>query len=178
MIFTETNLLGSFIVEPEKISDERGFFARTFDKKIFGEKNICSNFVQSNISFNKKKGTIRGLHYQKNPFEEEKLVHCTHGSVFEVIVDLRPNSTTFKKWISIILDAENNKMLYVPKGCALGFQTLDDNVALNYHMSEYYQSSSSGGILWNDSDLNIKWPLVPTVISKKDLGLPTLKSII
>ena len=174
MIFTETNLLGSFIVEPEKISDERGFFARTFDKKIFGEKNICSNFVQSNISFNQKKGTLRGLHFQEKPYAENKLVRCTQGKVFEVLVDLRTNSPTYKKWIDVILSSENHKMVYVPEGFALGFQTLEDNTELFYQMSQYYEPNYSLGIIWNDPSLKISWPLVPTVISKKDQTLPLL----
>jgi len=174
MIFTETDLPGSFIIEPEKISDERGFFARTFDKKIFDEKNICSNFVQSNISFNQKKGTLRGLHFQEKPYTENKLVRCTQGKVFEVLVDLRTNSPTYKKWIDVILSSENHKIVYVPEGFALGFQTLEDNTELFYQMSQYYMPDYSKGIIWNDPSLKISWPLVPSVISKKDQTLPLL----
>ena len=127
MIFIETNLKGSFIIEPEKIEDERGFFARTWDKEIFEKRGLNPKLVQCNISFNKKKGTLRGMHYQIAPYEEAKLVRCTKGSVFEVMIDLRPKSETFKKWESVELNSENYKMLYVPEGFALGFQTLEDN---------------------------------------------------
>jgi len=170
MIFTETKLKGAFIIEPEKIEDERGFFARAWDKKIFEEKGINSNFVQANISFNKKKGTLRGMHYQAEPYEEAKLVRCIRGRVYEVMIDLRKNSETFMEWMGVELGAENYKMLYVPEGFALGFQTLEDDTELFYQMSQFYMPEYSRGVLWNDEAFKIAWPLEPTVISKRDLS--------
>lgn len=170
MIFTETKLKGSFIIEPEKVEDERGFFARSWDKKIFEERGLNSNLVQCNISFNKKKGTIRGLHYQTSPYEEAKLVRCTKGKVFEVMIDLRSKSETFMNWLGIELTSENYKMLYVPKGFALGLQTLGDNSELFYQMSQIYIPEYSRGIRWDDETFRISWPLKPTIVSEKDLS--------
>ena len=175
MIFTETKLQGSYIIELESIVDERGFFARSFDDKIFTNLGLVSNFVQCNVSFNEKKGTLRGLHFQEQPFAEDKLVRCTRGKVFEVLVDLRTNSDTYQKWISVTLDSKNYKMVYVPKGFALGFQTLENDTELFYQMSQYYNSDYSKGIRWDDPSLDIVWPLIPTIISKKDNTLPLLK---
>ena len=170
MIFTELELSGVFSINVEKLIDERGFFARSFDTKIFNDYGLKSNFVQCNISSNIKKGTIRGLHFQTKPYEEAKLVRCTQGKVFEVIVDIRKNSKTFLNSINIELSSENHTMIYVPEGFALGFQTLEDNCELFYQMSQYYMPEYAKGILWNDPKLNISWPLNPTVISKKDLS--------
>ena len=172
MIFLETKLSGAYIVEIEKIEDERGFFARTWDKKEFYKMGLDSEFVQFNISQNKKKGTIRGMHYQEKQYKESKIVACTKGRIFDVIVDLRPNSKTFKKWISIELSKNNYKMLYVPKGFAHGFQTLEDNSEVFYQISQYHNSESSRGIRWNDKTFQIKWPLDVTVISQKDSSNP------
>ncbi|MGI0073219.1 MAG: dTDP-4-dehydrorhamnose 3,5-epimerase [Nitrosotalea sp.] len=177
MIFTETKLKSSFIIEIEKVEDERGFFARSWDKKIFEERGLNSNLVQCDISFNKKKGTIRGLHYQISPYEEAKLVRCTKGKVFEVMIDLRPKSETFMSWFGIELNACNYKMLYVPEGFALGLQTLEDNTELFYQMSQIYMPEYSRGILWNDEIFRITWPLKSTVISKKDLSYTPFKKI-
>jgi dTDP-4-dehydrorhamnose 3,5-epimerase len=174
LIFTETNLKDSYFIEPERIIDERGFFARSFDQKIFSNLGFSNNFVQCNISFNKKKGTLRGLHFQEKPNSESKLVRCTKGKVFEVLVDIRPDSSTYRKWVSVILSSENRKMIFVPDGFALGFQTLEDDTELFYQMSQYYEPNSSRGIIWNDPCLKIPWPLNPTIISKKDQTLPLL----
>lgn len=176
MIFTETKLKGSFIIEPEKIEDERGFFARTWDNKTFEEYGLNSKLVQCNISFNKKKGTIRGMHYQAYPHEEAKLVRCTKGKAFEVMLDLRTHSNTHMQWLGIEITSENYKMLYVPEGFALGFQTLEYNTELFYQMSERYEPEFSRGIRWDDPSINISWPLKPTVISKKDLSFPILNN--
>lgn len=176
MIFTETKLRGSFIIEPEKVEDERGFFARTWDNKIFEEHGLNSKIVQCNISFNKKKGTIRGMHYQAYPHEEAKLVRCTKGKAYEVMIDLRTQSSTHMQWIGIEITAENYKMLYVPEGFALGFQTLEDNTELFYQMSERYAPEFSRGIRWDDPSIKISWPLKPTVISKKDLSFAALNN--
>ena len=175
MIFNETKLKGSYIIELEPITDERGFFARSFDEKIFSNLGLSNNFVQSNISFNQKKGTLRGLHFQEKPYGENKLIRCTQGKAFEILIDLRINSPTYKKSIDVILSSENHKMIYVPEGFALGFQTLEDNTELSYQMSQYYEPNYSRGIIWNDPSLKISWPLIPTVISKKDQTFSILK---
>ena len=174
MIFTETKLKGAYIIEPEKIEDERGFFARTWDQKKFSELGLNSKIVQCNISFNKKKGTLRGLHYQIAPYEEAKLVRCTQGKVFQVMVDLRPDSKTLHQWIGFELSAKNHKMLYVPEGFALGLQTLENNCELFYQMSQIYMPECARGIRWDEPTLRISWPLKPTVISKKDLSYTPL----
>ncbi len=166
--FRELSLKGAFLIELEKIEDERGFFARSWDKEIFEKKGLNSNLVQCNISFNKKKGTIRGMHFQKYPHEETKLIKCTKGKAFEVLVDNREDSKSFHKWIFVELSEEKIEMLYVPEGFALGFQTLSDDTELFYQMSEYFHQESSDGIKWNDPKIGIKWPLECTVISKKD----------
>lgn len=172
MIFTETKLKGAFMIEPEKLEDERGFFARTWDKKKFEEYGLNSKLSQCSISFNKKKGTLRGMHYQGTPYDEVKLIRCTKGKTFDVIIDLRPKSTTFKEWFGLELGEENYKMLYVPQGFAHGFQTLTDNTEVFYQISEYYMQNFSMGVRWNDPVFDIKWTLVPTVISKKDQSYP------
>lgn len=175
MIFTETKLRRAFIIEPEKLEDERGFFARTWDQKIFEEKGLESNLVQCNISFNKIKGTLRGLHYQAAPYEEDKLIRCTKGKIFVVLVDLKKDSKTFKQWETFELDDKNYKMLYIPKGFAVGYQTLEDNTEVFYQMSQYYMPEYSRGIRWDDPSLKITWPMKPTVISRKDLSQPLEK---
>ena len=169
MIFKELPLKGAFIIEFQNIIDERGFFVRVWDKKIFQEKGLNSNLVQCNISFNKKRATIRGMHYQEKPYEEAKLVQCTKGEVFEVMIDLRHSSETYRKWASVVLNEDDNKMLYTPEGFALGLQTLKDNTKLVYQMSQYYMPIYSKGIRWNDPSIGIKWPLEPTIMSKKDM---------
>jgi len=172
LIFTETKLKGAFIIEPEKLEDERGFFARTWDQEEFSKRNLESKFVQSSISANKKKGTIRGMHFQSPPHEETKIVRCTRGRMYDVIIDLRKDSKTFKEWFDVELSADNYKMLYVPKGFAHGFQTLEDNTEVFYQISRYYNSEYSRGIRWNDKTFQIKWPLDVTMISQKDSSHP------
>jgi len=166
--FIKLNLQGCYLIELDKKMDERGFFVRTWDQKKFLENRICSDFVQCNISFNMKKGTIRGLHYQEHPYEEGKLVRCTRGKIFEVFIDLRRNSETYKQWDCVELDSEKNVELYIPKGFALGLQTLEDNTEIFYQMSQFYKSESARGIRWNEPVFGINWPLEPTIISKKD----------
>jgi len=166
--FRELSLKGVFLIELEKIEDERGFFARSWDKKEFENNKLNSNLFQCNISFNKNKGTIRGMHFQKDPYAEAKTIRCTRGKVFEVMIDIRINSPTFHKWISVELDEKKCEILYVPEGFALGFQTLSENTELFYQMSEYYHPEKSGGIKWDDPKIQIKWPLECSTISKKD----------
>ena len=168
MKFNELGIKGVFLIEIEKIIDERGFFARTWDRKKFLENNLNSDLVQCNISFNSKKGTIRGIHFQKKPYEEAKLVHCTKGKVFEVILDIREDSPTFHNWISVELNEKDYKMLYVPEGFALGFQTLEDNTELFYQMSREYNSECAAGLRWDDPKFKITWPLNVSKIAKRD----------
>jgi dTDP-4-dehydrorhamnose 3,5-epimerase len=168
MIFIKTKFFGVYIIEIEKYEDERGFFARTWDKNQIKEMGLDDSIIQSSMSYNRKKGTIRGMHYQIKPFEETKLVRCTKGKIFDVIIDLRKDSETFKKWISIELSENNHRTLYIPKGFAHGFQTLEDNTEIIYDISQTHNPEYSKGIKWNDKIIGIKWPLEVTVISKKD----------
>lgn len=168
MIFSETCLPGAYVVEIEKIEDGRGFFARTWDKNEFSKIGLNLEFVQSSISVNTKKGTLRGMHYQIEPYEESKIVTCTKGKIFDVIIDLRKNSKTFKKWISVELSSSNHKILYIPKGFAHGFQTLEDYTEVHYDITQVYRPEYARGLRWNDPTFNIKWPLYISIISKKD----------
>jgi dTDP-4-dehydrorhamnose 3,5-epimerase len=172
MKFTETELKGSFIIEPEILEDERGFFARTWCRKEFEQQDLNPDLVQCNISFNRQRGTLRGMHYQDPPCEETKLVRCTLGAIYDVIIDLRPSSLTYKKWISMELTAENRKMIYIPEGFSHGFITLTDNTEVFYQMSEFYDPKYARGVRWNDPAFNIDWPHEVTVISEKDMQYP------
>ncbi len=168
MKFFETNLKGSYIIELEKLEDERGFFTRIWDEEIFQNKELNSKLVQISFSFNKKKGTLRGMHFQEKPFEETKTVRCIKGKIFDVIIDLRSNSKTYKKWISIELNSNDLKMIYIPEGFAHGFQTLEDNTEVMYQMSNWFSPEHAKGIRWNDQEFDIKWPINEPIISKKD----------
>ena len=172
MIFTETKLKGTFIIEPERLEDERGFFARTWCKREFELHGLNADLVQCNISYNKKKGALRGMHFQKHPHEEAKLVRCTKGAIYDVIIDLRKNSPTYTNWFSIELTANNHKLIYVPEGFAHGFQTLLDDTEVFYQMSEYYYPEYMDGIRWNDHLFNIKWPESECTISARDKKFP------
>lgn len=169
MKFIETKLKGAFIIEPEKIEDERGFFARSWCKNEFIQQGLNPNLVQCNISFNSKKGTLRGMHYQAKPYEEAKLVRCTMGAIYDVIVDIRSDSLSFKQWVAVDLTSENRRMLYIPEGIAHGFQTLVDNTEVFYQMSEFYYSELARGLRWDDPAFAIKWPECDRrIISQKD----------
>ena len=169
MIFTETRLKGAYIIELKPIYDERGFFVRTWCQKKFADHGLNTSFVQSNLSFNKKKGMVRGMHYQAPPFEEAKLVKCIRGAIYDVIIDLRPKSETFKQWISVILSEKNQKILYVPEGFAHGFQTLEDQTEVWYQMSEFYHSECAAGVRYDDPAFGITWPIMDgVIISTKD----------
>lgn len=176
MIFTETKLKGAFVIEPEKIDDERGFFARTWCAREFEEHRLNPNLVQCNISFNKKRGTLRGMHYQKVPHEEVKLVRCTLGSIYDVIIDFRFDSLSYKQWFSVNLSAENRKMIYIPEGLFHGFLTLEDNTEVFYQMSEFYTPECASGVRWNDPSFGIDWPGDVLVISEKDRTYPDFTS--
>lgn len=175
MIFRETKIKGAYIIEIEKIEDERGFFARSFCRAEFKKYGLNSQVAQCNVSYNKKRGTLRGMHYQAAPHEEAKLIRCIKGSMYDVIIDLRPDSPTFKQWISIELAAGNHTMLYVPKGFAHGFQTLLDDTEVFYQMSELYYPESARGVRWDDPAFGITWPISQPILSPKDCSYPFLK---
>jgi dTDP-4-dehydrorhamnose 3,5-epimerase len=168
MLFTETKLKGSYIIEIEKIEDERGFFARTWDQKKFDKIGLNSKLSQCSISFNKEAGTLRGMHYQEKPYQEAKIVRCTKGKIFDVIIDLRKNSKTLMNWFGVELSSQNYKILYVPEGFAHGFQTLEDDTEVFYQISKEYMPEFARGKLWNDPKFNISWPIKSPIISEKD----------
>ncbi len=159
MIFVETKLAGVFIIEPEKFGDERGFLARTWSQHEFAERGLNPNLVECNLSFNIRRGTLRGMHYQSEPFAQAKLVRCTAGAIYDVAVDLSPDSATFRKWEAVELTAENRRMFYIPEGCAHGFQTLEDRTEVFYQMSGVYAPEYARGLRWNDPVFGIRWPL-------------------
>ena len=177
MIFTETELNGAYIIDIDPMSDERGFFARTFCRHEFEDRGLHADYVQCSVSFNKLKGTLRGMHYQAAPYEEIKLIRATMGSIYDVIVDIRPGSSTFGHWVAVELSAENRRMLYVPKGFAHGFQTLEDNVEVFYQMSEYHHPEAARGVRWDDPDMHLTWPLSPIAMSDRDRALSCLRAL-
>lgn len=168
MKFVSTALKGAFIIEPERIEDERGFFCRTWCRREFTEQGLNPDLVQCNVSFSRTQGTVRGMHYQADPRGEAKLVRCTMGAIHDVIVDLRSASETYLKWMAVELTADNRKMLYVPEGVAHGFQSLSDNTEVFYQMSQWYLPEATLGVRWNDPQVNITWPLEVAVISERD----------
>lgn len=173
MKFTETFIKSVFIIELEKFEDKRGFFARTWCEKEFKEHGLNPKISQISISLNKKKGTIRGMHFQLPPSEEAKLVRCSRGAIYDVIIDLRPQSKTFKKWFSAELTSKNHKMIYLSEGCAHGYQTLEDDTEVIYHMSVPHFSELYRGIRWDDPTFEIKWPITENIIiSDKDKSYP------
>jgi dTDP-4-dehydrorhamnose 3,5-epimerase len=176
MRFVETPLQGAYIVEPERFEDERGFFARTWCQREFAAHGLDSDLVQCNISFNHQKGTLRGMHFQVPPHAEAKLVRCTNGGIYDVIVDLRPASESYLQWMAVELTAENRKALYIPKGFAHGFQTLAEATEIFYQMSEFYAPDYARGFRWNDPLFKIDWPEAITVISGRDQGYADFSS--
>jgi dTDP-4-dehydrorhamnose 3,5-epimerase len=176
MIFTETKLIGAYIIEINKIEDERGFFGRSWCKNEFDKYHLNTNVVQANVSLSKHKGTLRGMHFQKNPYQETKLIRCSRGSIFDVIIDLRPSSPTFMQWFGIELTQDNYKMLYVPENFAHGILTLQDNTEVSYFVTQFYTPGAEGGIRWNDPAIGIQWPVSPTIITEKDNNHPNFNS--
>ena len=168
MKFIKTKLDSGFVIEVEKSDDERGFFSNIWDKKKFQENHLNVNLTECNIAFTKKKGTIRGLHYQLPPYEGAKLVRCTKGRIWDVTVDLRPTSKTYKQWTSIEMSPDNNKLSYIPEGCAHGYQTMEDNTEVCYLMSQVYNLDYERGIKYSDPTFKISFPHNVTAISKKD----------
>ncbi len=192
MKFIETKLKGAFIIEPERIEDERGFFARTYCRREFESHGLNPNVVQCNTSYNKKRGTLRGMHYQVGPYEEAKLVSCMRGAIYDVIIDLRSDSPTYRQWLSVELNSLSSahrspltadsayrslltahfKMLYIPEGFAHGFLTLTDNTEVFYQMSEFYYPECVRGVRWNDPAFSIQWPVAVSIISNRDRDYP------
>jgi dTDP-4-dehydrorhamnose 3,5-epimerase len=173
MIITETKLTGVYFIEPQRFEDERGFFSPTFSAKEFARHGMASAFVENNISYSKNRGTLRGIHYQAAPHGQDKLVRCTRGAIFDVAVDLRPDSRTFKQWFGVELTAENRSMVYVPGDCGHGFQTLEDDTEVFYMASYAYVSESGRGFRWDDPTIGIEWPQVgERVLNKRDREYP------
>jgi len=168
MVFTETKLKGAFVIELERFEDERGFFSLSWSEKEFARQGLESRLAEANVSFNHRKGTLRGMHYQQSPHGQVKLVRCTMGAVYDVIIDLRPASPTFKQWFGIELTAINRSSLYVPKDFAHGFQTLADDSEVFYQMSAPYVPGSGTGVRWNDPAFSIEWPSAERIIIARD----------
>jgi len=176
MVITETELKGAFVIELEPFEDVRGFFARAWSDWEFEAAGLNARFVESNISFNEKKGTLRGMHFQLPPYDQTKLVRCTRGSIYDVIVDLRPDSPTFKQWVAEELSAENHRMLYVPGEFAHGYQTLEDNTEVSYQTTAYYAPEHGRGARWNDPAFKISWPIDNLIIIERDRDYPDFVS--
>jgi dTDP-4-dehydrorhamnose 3,5-epimerase len=168
MKFCETRISGVFEICLELRPDERGFFARSWCQKEFADHGLNSKLVQCNISRNTRKGTLRGMHFQEAPYSETKIVRCTRGSVYDVVLDLRPQSKTFKNWIAVTLTEEKGNSVYIPDGCAHGFLTLTEGADVFYQMSEFYKPEAARGVRWNDSAFGIQWPAEVRVISDRD----------
>lgn len=195
MIFKETKLKGAYIIELERLDDERGFFARSFCIDEFKKNGIDFNIVQCNISYNKKKGTLRGMHYQIEPHQEAKLVSCIKGAIYDVIIDLRKDSPTYCQWFATELygynfssthkpinslthqpiNSSTHQLLYVPEGFAHGFQTLEDNTVVFYQMSEFYHPECARGVRWDEPVFKIKWPIPKPIMSERDKGFQVFK---
>ena len=172
MKFIEAALPDAFIIEPEPLEDERGFFARTFCAQEFERQGLNPRLVQCSISYNRLKGTLRGMHYQVSPHAEAKMVRCTRGAIYDVIVDLRTESPSYRRWMSLELTAGNRRALYIPEGLAHGFQTLENDTEVLYQMSEFFHPESACGVRWDDPAFRIEWPEAVRIISPKDLAYP------
>jgi dTDP-4-dehydrorhamnose 3,5-epimerase len=172
MIFTETRLKGAYIIDIEPRQDHRGFFARTWCEKEFAVHGLNTNLVQINTTLSGKAGTLRGLHYQIAPYEEVKVVRCTRGALYDVIIDLRPDSRTYRQWIGVELTADNRRMVYVPEGFAHGSQTLTENTELCYQASQFFVPDAARGVRFNDPAFDIQWPLPINAISEADQNWP------
>jgi dTDP-4-dehydrorhamnose 3,5-epimerase len=172
MKFVETGLEGLFVVELEKLFDRRGFFARSWCAREFTEHGLEIGLAQCNVSYNEKRGTLRGLHFQREPFAEAKLVRCTRGHVYDVAVDLRPQSSTLSSWFAVELSEANGRALFVPKGFAHGFQTLVEYSEVFYQMSDFYEPTAQAGVRWNDPAFGIRWPIAKPILSTRDAAYP------
>jgi dTDP-4-dehydrorhamnose 3,5-epimerase len=175
MIFVETRLAGVFEIHIEPKSDERGFFARTWCQQEFQAKGLDARLTQCNLSQNARKGTLRGMHFQSNPHAETKLVRCSKGAIYDVALDLRPESKTYRQWVGVNLTADKRNALYIPKGCAHGFLSLEDDTEVFYQMSDLYHPDSARGVRWNDPAFGILWPAKIEMISARDANYPDFK---
>jgi len=175
MRFTETDMVGVWVIDPDPHEDDRGRFMRAWCTREFAEHGINFLPVQANMGFSVRKGTVRGMHFQVAPAREAKLVRCTRGAIFDVALDLRPESPSYHKWYSVELSAENGRMLYVPEYCAHGYQTLEEHTEIYYMTSEFYSPTSARGVRFDDPFFSIKWPLVATVVSEQDCCWPVIK---
>lgn len=176
MKFVETSIPGAFVVELQRLEDERGFFARSWCSREAAAAGLSAIIAQCSVSFNSKRGTLRGMHYQTAPHEEAKLVRCTLGRIHDVIVDVRPRSPTFKRCLALELSASNRTMLYVPEGVAHGFQTLEDDTEVFYQISQFHHPESARGFRWDDKTFGIRWPMQPTLVSARDRSYPDFSS--
>jgi dTDP-4-dehydrorhamnose 3,5-epimerase len=174
MKFRPLTIPGAFAIEPEAVEDSRGFFARVWCERELEAHQLSTSIAQASISFNKKKGTLRGIHFQHQPFSENKIVRCTMGCLFDVVVDLRQGSPTFARHEAVVLSSTNRTMVYVPEGCGHAFQTLEDNTEVFYCISAFYHPEAAGGIRWNDPTIGIEWPCHDPIISERDQSLPCL----
>lgn len=170
MIFEELEIAGVWLITPEPIEDDRGFFARSFCRHEFESHGLATDFVQCNLSYNAKKGTLRGMHRQVPPYEEIKIVSCMRGAIYDVALDVREDSPTFGKWVAVELSEKNHRMLYISKGMAHGFQTLSDDTLVYYQMGEFYKPGTESGIRYDDSRFGIRWPIHKKIMSDKDIG--------
>ena len=177
MTFHETRLPGVFEIQLEPKADDRGFFARTWCRAEFEAQGLHPRLVQCSVSFNTRKGTLRGMHYQAPPHAEAKLVRCTRGAIYDVVIDLRPDSTTYKKWTAVDLTSDKRNMMYVPLGCAHGFLTLTDESEVFYQMSEFYCAEAARGVRWNDPTFRVTWPGPVQVISERDRTYPDFEAV-
>ena len=172
MKFTETRLGGVSVIEPDRNEDQRGFFARTFCAREFTARGLPGSFVQCNTSHNHRRGTLRGMHFQAAPCEEGKLVRATRGAIYDVLIDLRPCSPTYREWTAFELSAENGRMVYIPPGLAHGFLTLTDQTEVFYQMTEFYTPELARGVRWNDPAFDIAWPIALPLLSERDASFP------
>ena len=175
MKFMPTEIAGVWLIVPEPVEDERGSFARLFCRREFESHRLNAELAQCSASFNKRKGTLRGLHYQSEPHGEDMLVRCTRGALYDVAADIRPNSESYRRWCGFELSADNRTMLYIPRGVAHGFLTLSDETEIFYQMSQFYHPESARGVRWDDLSLAIRWPMPPAIISDRDRKLPSLQ---
>jgi dTDP-4-dehydrorhamnose 3,5-epimerase len=174
--FTETPLAGAYVIDIEPHADERGFFARTWCREEVGALGLNADVAQCSTSYNKRRGTLRGMHYQARPYAECKFVRCIRGSIYDVILDLRPSSPTYQEWFGVELTADNRRGLYIPEDLAHGFQTLADDTEVYYQISAFYRPDYSRGVRWNDPAFGIRWPLAERVMSERDLSFPDFRA--
>jgi dTDP-4-dehydrorhamnose 3,5-epimerase len=177
MIFRDTEIEGAWVIELETLEDERGFFARTWDRGEFESRGLNPRIAQCSVSYNRARGTLRGMHYQAAPHQEAKLVRCTAGAIFDAVVDLRPSSSSFKRWFGVELSAQNRLAVYVPEGCAHGFLTLADDSEIQYQISEFYAPDAGRGVRWDDPAFGIAWPGEVRVINERDASYPDFQPV-